>query len=73
MKKISETACPTIWQDQDPQEVIRKADEYPEINSSEKICSLSMNATVPIHSPCMRNLMKALPNAAKIGFTGTPS
>ncbi|HBG19820.1 MAG TPA: restriction endonuclease subunit R [Desulfobulbaceae bacterium] len=53
-------------------QVIRNEAEYPEVNSSEKILLLidecHRSHTQGLHA----NLMRALPNAAKIGFTGTP-
>jgi len=53
-------------------QVIRKEDQYPEVNSSEKVLLLidecHRSHTLSLHA----NLMRALPNAAKIGFTGTP-
>jgi type I restriction enzyme R subunit len=53
-------------------QVIHKPEEYPELNSSENILLLidecHRSHTLTLHA----NLMKALPNAAKIGFTGTP-
>lgn len=53
-------------------ETIRDFDRYPVLNESDRIlllideCHRSQGKT--LHA----NLMKALPNAAKIGFTGTP-
>jgi type I restriction enzyme, R subunit len=53
-------------------QVIRNEAEYPEVNPSEKILLLidecHRSHTLGLHA----NLMRALPNAAKIGFTGTP-
>lgn len=53
-------------------QVIRNETEYPEVNPSEKILLLidecHRSHTLSLHA----NLMQALPNAAKIGFTGTP-
>ena len=53
-------------------QVIRNETEYPEVNPSEKILLLidecHRSHTLSLHA----NLMRALPNAAKIGFTGTP-
>jgi len=53
-------------------QVIRNEAEYPEVNPSEKILLLidecHRSHTLNLHA----NLMRALPNAAKIGFTGTP-
>ncbi|MHC1744963.1 MAG: type I restriction enzyme endonuclease domain-containing protein [Syntrophobacteraceae bacterium] len=53
-------------------QVIRKETEYAEVNGSEKILLLidecHRSHTLSLHA----NLMRALPNAAKIGFTGTP-
>ncbi len=53
-------------------QVIRSESEYPEVNPSEKILLLidecHRTHTLSLHA----NMMRALPNAAKIGFTGTP-
>lgn len=53
-------------------QVIRNGGEYPVLNESERIVLLidecHRSQTKTFHA----NLMKALPNAAKIGFTGTP-
>ena len=53
-------------------QIIRNEAEYPEVNPSEKILMLidecHRSHTLSLHA----NLMRALPNAAKIGFTGTP-
>ena len=53
-------------------QVIRNEADYPELNPSEKILLLidecHRSHTLSLHA----NLMRALPNAAKIGFTGTP-
>ncbi|MGC8492348.1 MAG: type I restriction endonuclease subunit R [Syntrophobacteraceae bacterium] len=53
-------------------QVIRQESRYPELNDSEKILLLidecHRSHTLSLHA----NLMRALPNAAKIGFTGTP-
>ena len=53
-------------------QVIRNEAAYPEVNPSEKILLLidecHRSHTLGLHA----NLMRALPNAAKIGFTGTP-
>jgi type I restriction enzyme, R subunit len=53
-------------------QVIRNTEEYPELNPSEQILLLidecHRSHTLGLHA----NLMRALPNAAKIGFTGTP-
>jgi len=53
-------------------QVIRNHEEYPVVNESEHILLLidecHRSHTKTFHA----NLMKALPNAAKIGFTGTP-
>jgi type I restriction enzyme R subunit len=53
-------------------QIIRNEAEYPEVNPSEKILLLidecHRSHTLTLHA----NLMRALPNAAKIGFTGTP-
>jgi len=53
-------------------QVIRNETQYPEVNPSEKILLLidecHRSHTLSLHA----NLMRALPNAAKIGFTGTP-
>lgn len=53
-------------------QVIRDESIYPEVNPSEKILLLidecHRSHTLGLHA----NLMQALPNAAKIGFTGTP-
>ena len=53
-------------------QVIRSEAEYPEVNPSEKILLLidecHRTHTLSLHA----NMMRALPNAAKIGFTGTP-
>ncbi len=53
-------------------QIIRHDAEYPEVNPSAKILLLidecHRSHTLSLHA----NLMQALPNAAKIGFTGTP-
>ena len=53
-------------------QVIHKDTDYPEVNPSKKILILidecHRSHTLTMHA----NLMQALPNAAKIGFTGTP-
>ena len=53
-------------------QIIRNEAEYPEVNPSEKILMLidecHRSHTLSLHA----NLMRALSNAAKIGFTGTP-
>lgn len=53
-------------------QVVRNAEVYPELNPSERILLLidecHRSHTLGLHA----NLMQALPNAAKIGFTGTP-
>ena len=53
-------------------EIIRNNDDYPVLNESPKILLLidecHRSHSLTLHA----NLMKALPNAAKIGFTGTP-
>lgn len=47
-------------------------DEFPELNTSEKILVLVDEAHRSHTRSLHRNLRKALPNAAIIGFTGTP-
>ncbi len=53
-------------------QVVRNSTEYPQVNPSENILILidecHRSHTLSLHA----NLMQALPNAAKIGFTGTP-
>lgn len=53
-------------------QTVRNYDDYPELNASERIVLLidecHRSHTLTLHA----NLMKALPNCAKIGFTGTP-
>lgn len=53
-------------------QVVRNEVEYPQVNASEKILLLidecHRSHTLSLHA----NLMRALPSAAKIGFTGTP-
>jgi len=51
---------------------IRDEAQYPEINASEKILLLIDECHRTHGSLLHANLMQALPNAAKIGFTGTP-
>jgi len=46
--------------------------QYPELNASEKILLLIDECHQTNTSLLHANLMRALPNAAKIGFTGTP-
>lgn len=53
-------------------QVIRNEAPYPEINPSEKILLLIDECHRSHTSTLHANLMRALPNAAKIGFTGTP-
>ena len=53
-------------------QVVRKESAYPEINPSEKILLLIDECHRSHTSELHANLMRALPNAAKIGFTGTP-
>jgi len=47
-------------------------DFYPELNDSEDIIILVDEAHRSHNSVLHANLMRALPNAAKVGFTGTP-
>lgn len=53
-------------------QTVQNYDSYPELNTSDKIVLLidecHRSHTQTLHA----NLMKALPNASKIGFTGTP-
>jgi len=53
-------------------QVVRNSTENPQVNPSDKIVILidecHRSHTLSLHA----NLMQALPNAAKIGFTGTP-
>ena len=51
---------------------IRDEAQYPELNASEKILLLIDECHRTHGSLLHANLMQALPNAAKIGFTGTP-
>lgn len=51
---------------------IRDEAQYPELNASEKIVLLIDECHRTHGSLLHANLMQALPNAAKIGFTGTP-
>lgn len=71
-EEISERAAPPYGKTRTLRQVIRKTEDYPEINPSEKILLLidecHRSHTLTMHA----NLMKALPNAAKVGFTGTP-
>lgn len=53
-------------------QVIHNEAAYPEINPSEKILLLIDECHRSHTSELHANLMRALPNAAKIGFTGTP-
>lgn len=53
-------------------QVIRDVNEYPELNASEKILLLIDECHRTQGSTLHANLMRAVPNAAKIGFTGTP-
>lgn len=66
------TAVQSVATTKTLRQVIRNAEVYPELNPSEKILLLidecHRSHTLGLHA----NLMKALPNAAKIGFTGTP-
>jgi type I restriction enzyme R subunit len=71
-ERVSEPPAAAYGQTKTLRQVIRKTEEYPELNPSEKILLLidecHRSHTLTLHA----NLMKALPNAAKIGFTGTP-
>jgi len=53
-------------------QTVQNYDSYPELNTSEKVLLLidecHRSHTQTLHA----NLMKALPNCAKVGFTGTP-
>lgn len=53
-------------------QVIRNESAYPEVNPSEKIILLIDECHRTQTSSLHANMMRALPNAAKIGFTGTP-
>lgn len=66
------TAVQAIAATKTLRQVVRNTADYPELNPSERILLLidecHRSHTLGLHA----NLMKALPNAAKIGFTGTP-
>lgn len=74
--------CVTIQKQQDPdarknkpsdQDILTgKTPGFPELNSDESIVLLIDEAHRSHGSQLHLNLMKALPNAARIGFTGTP-
>lgn len=53
-------------------QTVRNYDEYPVLNESDQILLLIDECHRSHAKTLHANLMKALPNAAKIGFTGTP-
>lgn len=68
----SDSDVPAISTTKTLRQVVRNTEVYPELNPSERILLLidecHRSHTLGLHA----NLMQALPNAAKIGFTGTP-
>jgi type I restriction enzyme, R subunit len=72
-KQQNDLACKTKYpKTKTLRQVVRRSNLYPELNKSEKILLLidecHRSHTLTLHA----NLMTALPNAVKIGFTGTP-